>query len=316
MIPVAEQTIFISIASYCDPLLAFTISSALNNAANPQNLRFGIVDQSPASQRLSMQVEPPLNYVQVDPLDTRGVCWARSLAMSFYNGEDWFLQLDSHMFFEPNWDIKLIAEGHRCAKLNPDFVISSYPNAFELDNGKVIKKVISEHPLVIVVHDDVKFDNSDILQFTFSFAEANKPVLGFALGAGCIFAPGKIVQAFPYDPHFYFFGEEQAYALRLYTHGWDIMHVCLPIYHYYQLKGDIRPRHWDEEQDSKRAIKHDRLVKKATARLHTLINGGDLGVYSLGTTRTVKDYADFCGIDYMRQTLNDKAYLGPWVFNS
>ncbi len=43
------MTIFISIASYCDPLLHFTVRRALDTARWPQALHFGVVDQSPAS---------------------------------------------------------------------------------------------------------------------------------------------------------------------------------------------------------------------------------------------------------------------------
>ncbi len=38
--------IFISIASYQDPLLKATVNSAFNNADKPENLVFGICDQS------------------------------------------------------------------------------------------------------------------------------------------------------------------------------------------------------------------------------------------------------------------------------
>ena len=100
--PISEQTIFISIASYCDPLLQFTINGALATATCPANLRFGIVDQSPFVARLP-EAELPraqISYVHIDPRDARGPCWARSIAMTLYDGEDWFFQIDSHMLFE------------------------------------------------------------------------------------------------------------------------------------------------------------------------------------------------------------------------
>ncbi len=42
------MSIFISIASYCDPLLGFTMERAWKQARWPEQLRFGIVEQSPA----------------------------------------------------------------------------------------------------------------------------------------------------------------------------------------------------------------------------------------------------------------------------
>ena len=40
--------LFVSIASYCDPLLPSTLQRAVARAAQPQHLHFGVVDQSPA----------------------------------------------------------------------------------------------------------------------------------------------------------------------------------------------------------------------------------------------------------------------------
>jgi hypothetical protein len=46
-----SATIFISIASYLDPLLFFTVMDAMDKADLPANLRFALVDQNPVSQR-------------------------------------------------------------------------------------------------------------------------------------------------------------------------------------------------------------------------------------------------------------------------
>ena len=37
-----------------------------------------------------------------------GPCWARGVAFSLWRGEDYFLQIDSHMRFRPGWDSYLI----------------------------------------------------------------------------------------------------------------------------------------------------------------------------------------------------------------
>src|SRR3712207_6711970 len=103
--------IFISIASYCDPVLPFTLQRATATASAPQHLHFGVVDQSPAgAPRWSMRGPARLSQVHLDVADARGPCWARAIAMSLYDGEDWFLQLDSHMDFDPGWDERLIGE--------------------------------------------------------------------------------------------------------------------------------------------------------------------------------------------------------------
>ena len=44
----SDMRVFISIASYCDPILGFTLARAVATARWPDQLHFGVVDQSPA----------------------------------------------------------------------------------------------------------------------------------------------------------------------------------------------------------------------------------------------------------------------------
>ena len=74
----------------------------------------GYVFRSDLRLRPDASVTPArLSMVNIDPLQARGPCWARSLAMSLYAGEDWFFQIDSHMDFDPHWDERLITQQDR-----------------------------------------------------------------------------------------------------------------------------------------------------------------------------------------------------------
>ena len=98
------MSIFISIASYQDPLLVSTIFSAYENAENKNDLIFGICDQSDNSINVNeITFSDQIHYDHVDPLFSRGPCWARHRAQSFFNEEDFFLQVDSHTQFAPKW---------------------------------------------------------------------------------------------------------------------------------------------------------------------------------------------------------------------
>ena len=78
----STDTLFISIASYCDPLLAFTLRSALMQASHPERLRFGIVEQQMPAACISVPVAwaAQVRRVQIHPLEARGPCWARAIA--------------------------------------------------------------------------------------------------------------------------------------------------------------------------------------------------------------------------------------------
>ena len=295
--------VFVSIASYCDPILGFTLARAVATARWPDQLHFGIVDQSPAAAPgpVPADVSPArLSYMRIEPIYARGPCWARAIAMSLYDGEDWFFQIDSHMDFDPNWDERLIAQSLRLLPGRKGFAVSAYP-----------------HPILFhVVKPGASFEpDHPVLGFEAHPLDSDQAQPGYHLGAGCLFAPGKFVQAFPYDPWFYFHGEEQALAVRLFTHGWDVFHMPgLPVYHLYNNADSgapPRPLHWDESHDAQRAQTWWALEQRSRNRLKALVAGESLGVYSLGKERTLADFAAFSGIDYRTRTIEARAYRAP-----
>ena len=102
--------IFISIASYQDPLLETTIRSAYENSANPELLRFGVCDQSSHPLDLDLiTFSNQISYEHIDPQLSQGPCWARARVQKFYNNETYYLQIDSHMQFEQDWDSYMLS---------------------------------------------------------------------------------------------------------------------------------------------------------------------------------------------------------------
>ncbi|KQT12422.1 hypothetical protein ASG30_03780 [Ramlibacter sp. Leaf400] len=310
------MSVFISIAAYCDPVLGFTLARARAAARRPQDLHFGILDQSPqppAPSTLEGLAPARVSYQRIDPVFSRGPCWARALAMALYDGEDWFLQLDSHMDFEPGWDERLIAQARALAPGRKGVVLSAYPNAFVFEDGRPVVRAATGKVLAHVVKAGSAFaPDHPVLGFEARPVETDRPLPGFHLGAGCLFAPGRFALEFPYDPALYFHGEEQALAARLYTHGWDIFHVPgLPLRHLYN-DGNSgvppRPLHWDATHEAGRAQAWWQLEQRSRARLGALLAGEPLGVYGLGRERTLAQYAKWCGIDYARRTLGPQAF--------
>jgi len=309
--------IFVSIASYCDPVLGFTLARARAAASRPQDLHFGVVDQGPEPLPASTTaLLPParLSYQRIDPVYARGPCWARALAMALYDGEDWYLQLDSHMDFEPGWDERLVAQARALAPGRRGVVVTAYPHAFAFEDGRPVPRPPTGPLLAHVVKPGTGFapEGHPVLSFEAHPVDTDRPVPGFHVGAGCLFAPGRFVLEFPYDPALYFHGEEQALALRLYTHGWDIFHVPrLPLLHLYndgRSGGPARPLHWDERQDVGRAQAWWQLEQRSRARLAALVSGQPLGVYGLGPARSLADFARWSGIDYAARRIEPRAH--------
>ena len=125
----ANGSFFVSIAAYRDPDLLPTITDCLEKARYPDRLRFGICWQYGAEMAGSEQLTGPQFAVQyVDARLSRGVCWARAEIMKLYDGEDWYLQLDSHHRFTQDWDEKLVAQAGLTGSAKP--VLTTYAAGF------------------------------------------------------------------------------------------------------------------------------------------------------------------------------------------
>lgn len=314
-----QDTIFVSIASYCDSELPYTVQNALDNAKHIDKLRFGIVDQQEKEHRMRFTDEAArqIRYLRIEPEESRGACWARAVAMTLYGGEDWFFQIDSHMMFDKDWDEYFIEQWHECRKQAKKPLISSYPHSYEFKDGKRVKCRATEGALAHIVPKTHSFEEGHLaLAFNAVPFDTDTPVRGFHIGAGCLFAPGHFVSEVPYDPFGYFTGEEQALALRAFTRGWDIFHPPkLPVYHLYDTATNPikRKKHWDEASDKVRAERWWDKDKRAKQRFQQLVDNEPMGIYGAGRRRTVQDYADFCGVDYKTKTLTETARVGPWV---
>ena len=78
--------IFISIASYQDPLTLTTIKSALNNAKNPENIVIGVLDQT---VDILKDLPDNVRYKSLHPKESKGACWARrKIQTDLFEGED------------------------------------------------------------------------------------------------------------------------------------------------------------------------------------------------------------------------------------
>lgn len=100
-----------------------------------------------------------LHYYQVRILripsrDAAGPCWARHLAQSLWQvrllcrlavfhvvtwvvlqkGEDYFLQIDSHMRFRKGWDNYLRYQLERCESRSAKAILTCYPGGYKLPN--------------------------------------------------------------------------------------------------------------------------------------------------------------------------------------
>ena len=295
------KKIFVSVASYRDPELGKTLLSAIEKASNPNNIYFGIVYQGSHKERPLFDFVPNYSLISMHPKDARGVGLARSKAMTLYNNEDYYLQIDSHTQFVKNWDLKCIEQLELAQSLTKNKVIlSSFPPPYinEGPRNKVIIPIRStkEHPVyptkqIVVLRktnewgaERVDFDDEDM-----NLPEISNTVLG-----GFIFTYGRIVNDVPYDPEISFFGEEICFAARAWTRGYDIYSPCIPIvYHFYTRIG--HKKIWNENSLN---ISWKEIQDRSREKQKMVLCGIEKGIYGVGKERKLKDYERLIGFDF------------------
>ena len=311
------MSIFISIASYQDPLLVSTIFGAYGNAKNKDDLIFSICDQSDTPINVNeLSFVNQVRYEHVDPVFAKGPCWARHRAQSFYQGEDYFLQIDSHTQFSPNWDIlfqEAFLEIESMGSSDNYFakpIITSYPRSFQVidfDKGMFELNTGDPHTQVMTYREDSLFSRGSFSRQIGVPTKSAEITHAFLMAAGCIFTRGSFVDEIPYDPNYYFYGEELSMALRAFTHGFSFFHIPnVPLFHLYTDTSNVpRKLHWDPEDDKNRAIKWHELEQKSLDRLDDLFAGNIEGSMGLGAERSLEDYAVISGIDLKNKKVLD-----------
>lgn len=306
--------IFVSIASYCDELLFFTVKDCMNKANKPENIFFGIVDQNKATQRAEidgLDFKNQIKYVYINNIDTFGVSWARNIAFSLLDDEDFLLQIDSHMLFEKDWDLTLISQYSDLKKISQKPIITTYPYDFSFDENSnpTFNKPSGKSVLVLRPHPDTPLEkDSARIRFRAEHKYTDAPVLGCHIAGGFIFTSSDFIEEIPYDPFLYFVGEEQSLSIRAYTRGWDIYHpIWIPLYHQYKNKKiEYLSQHWNKDANDKRVLSSAHLTNRTIKRVNRLLYGDGMknSVYGLGSVRTMDDFIAFSGIDYKNKIIN------------
>jgi len=284
------ETIFVQIASYRDPELIPTILDCIAKASNSDRIHFGICAQyDPLTEDLEelLFIHEHIKIGFKHYKDSKGACWARSLAQSLYGNETFSLQIDSHTRFVEGWDEHLIS---MWKSLKDDkAILTAYPGKYYPDKPESEWPI--EAPTTCNVTDIIKGRFKQRGEFISSHLQLDRPLRGVALSAAYIFTVGSAVTEVPYDPYLYFDGEEMAMCLRYYTHGYNLYHPNKVFIHHYWTREGYK-HHWDDHED------WTDLENKSVDRLQQLISGDDsLGKYGLGNIRTIKEYQDYSGID-------------------
>ncbi len=301
------KVILIEIAAYRDDELPKTVANLLEQAKHPERLRFAIVHQyGPETEDLLDQYRDDGRFrVHAMPWhEARGVGVARQLSDRLYDGEDFYLQIDSHMRAEQDWDERLEREWQ---ELNdPMAILSSYPPAYKYDDADR-EVYVASNPNRLVVH---QMHAGFIPIFFGKELPRDVPPRGAFVAGGLQFGPGRVCREVEYEPRICFIGEEFVHSLRLYAAGYRVYSVVDQVLsHLY-----IRSKH----QKNVHHFWKDFQADPALAQVYATMNTTSLAVVqsyfaareSVGA-EVLRKFENFAGVDIAHQRVHPATYTVP-----
>jgi len=306
--------IFIQIASYRDPQLIPTIKNCVDNSKNPQNLVFSIARQFNPEDKFDdlseFESDKRFKILNIPYQESKGVCWARNLTQQQYDGEEYTLQIDSHMRFEKDWDqtlIDMIKDLQTKGYKKP--LLTGYVSSFDPDNDPQ-GRVLDPWRMTFdrFTPEGCVFFLPEVIP---NWKDLTEPIPSRFYSAHFCFTLGEFSKEVQHDPEYYFHGEEISIAVRAYTHGYDLFHPHkIVIWHEYTRKG--RTKQWDDDKEWYKKNESSHSKNRKLLGVDGEILNEEIGIYGMGTERTVTEYEKYSGILFSKRAVQqytiDKKY--------
>lgn len=316
-----QPGIFVQIASYRDPECQQTISDLFHQAKYPDRINVGLCWQYLEGEDPNLvQVDRPNQVRQLSiPVNLcKGCCWARGQTQQLLKDEPFTLQIDSHMRFVKDWDVRIVnmLEKLRMQGVSKP-ILSHMPPGYDLNGVRDdwfptgLRGKFDEHGILVV-----KLLGKEPLNHA-----PPEPKLGAFIVAGFFFARSEVIKEVPYDPHLYFLGEEATLSVRLWTRGWDIYHPNeVLVYHLYRssISASEKPKKFSSDHVNASTL--DRRSRMRVRQMLSRVVSPDVEAaleiqkYGLGHDRTLRMYEEYAGVDFKRRTYRTHSILG--IFDS
>jgi hypothetical protein len=295
----ADDSIFISIASYRDSELGPTIADCLAKARFPQRLRFGVCWQHGEEEVAPEPLAAPCcSVIDVDWRDSRGGWWARARTTELWQGEDWFLQLDAHHRFAPGWDVALLEQA-AAAGGERSLLTAILPAYSPEEPGDGMAE-----PQAWQTRVDRFIDGIPSFIPALPALERDRPMRARFLCGHFMFAPAAFLEEVPYDPDLYMFGGEPVMTLRAYTHGFDLFHPCRAvIWHEYRHRADHQRDH--TAAAGRHETRGDLLDARSREKARLFLCQPHHGPYGVGDARSPARYEAYAGISFRECRIQD-----------
>lgn len=295
--------IFVSICSYRDPLLHYTLESLIENKSDRHEATYSILEQVVYKDSLEknypeLVARPDVVYKRVDPQFSDGVGWARKVNSLNVRDEDFFYQIDSHMLFDPNWDRYLVEDYKRGVKKSGSkkVVIDGATKTYTLDEHGVPYK--HEEPSMTTYAKYFAFDRYSILGVHGHHVPATKDVMPtIHMFAGNLFTHIDWLENVGINHLSFFDGEEHLLTLSSFEAGYYLYAPTeIRVYHFAG-SGEYTTKQWFKPVIS--MDKYNSLVNLSIKQWTSYLENVPESV--------LMDYYDYSGVDYINKKIEDRS---------
>lgn len=249
----SKKTIYVSIACLgYDSELINTVSTCINSSSKKNNINISIACIGDAEFYKNIKNEfINFNNIKINFYDIKnnyGVGKGRNLAAKLYDGEDYFLQIDSHTLFLDNWDDDLITIFNKAKEINNSkIILTAVPPKYtymNIDYKKLLAIAHEEFQYIYCEKDKKRLDVIPVFNdhtFKELFPEKELEMLNNKIGhsikvcAAFIFGDKDFAVNRCLEDTVLFWEEEIFQSIELLNNGFSFIYPYIqsPIYHYF-----------------------------------------------------------------------------------
>lgn len=297
-----KKTIFIAIAAFNESYLKQTIQSAISQAEFPERIFFGINYQSSDGcfDDISAFKNVRVRYSIIDKPSGFGV--DRLIADSFWQCEDYYLQIDAHMLFEKNWDSGIISMHNKI--INSGFeksIISTFIPWWSVgEDGKILRYEPGSAKCCNVCSYSLGVASQEwiepIRQWESSVCEDSIVQHGTICGH-FMFTSSSWLEDVGHDWKSTFIGDETLTALRSYTRGYRIFSVGEPFLWHLNKAGNMNANDWHNMTAGSNVNRSSKRFNADRVRQKNIHLGNLFGNSGAPNREELEKYLDFVGFD-------------------
>lgn len=291
-------SIFVQIASYHDFELPKTLIHAVKQSSTKHEINFGVFNCFYQKNDIYIPKIDNLRIIHKLAPEGVGVGRSRNLANSLYNGEDYYLQVDSHTRFRKDWDDFLVEEIKRFQAYNiKKPLLTTYPGTYRYDNN--LEEVIDwgNHVNAINLTDKPEQFKETLIPNQRAI-DPEGTIFNKSISAGSIFTVGEFGQM-DFNDKIAFWGEEIFIAAKAWTSGFDLVIPSIQqIFHLYYdhdhpMQKSGRRHMWNDFPDI-----YNQMDVESKAEIKKIFEQNIIGKNALGSERTLEQFGTYAGLNF------------------